>query len=42
MAENTATENTDNGKFDATFTNWCLKSEIVTVTLACTDKAIIP
>ncbi len=42
VAENTATENADNGKFDATFTNWCLKSETITVTLACTDKPIVP
>ena len=40
-AENAATENTDGGKFDATFTNWCPKSETVTVTLACSDKSII-
>ena len=37
-----AVRDNQEGKFDATFTNWCLKSEIVTVTLACTDKAIIP
>lgn len=42
VAENAAAEDTDKGKFDATFTNWCLKSETVTVTLACTDKSIIP
>ena len=42
VAENAATDDADAGKFDATFTNWCLKSETVTMTLACTDKAVDP
>ncbi|WP_191058862.1 hypothetical protein [Geminicoccus harenae] len=37
VPENAAVENNDTNKFDATFTNWCLKSETVTVTLACSD-----
>jgi hypothetical protein len=37
IPENAAAEEGDNTKFDATFTNWCLKKESVTVTLACSD-----
>lgn len=42
VAENITVEDANNGKFDATFTNWCFKTETVTVTLACTDQGIIP
>ena len=39
VPENAAAEGSDTSKFDATFTNWCLKHETVTVTLACSDQA---
>ena len=39
VAENAVNEGDDpsNSKFDATFTNWCLKKETITVTLACSS-----
>jgi hypothetical protein len=37
VPENAATES-DDSKFDATFANWCFKSETVTVTLACSSQ----
>ncbi len=38
VPENAAAEGSDTSKFDATLTNWCFKSETVTVTLAWSDQ----
>lgn len=38
VPENASAEGSNTSKFDATFTNWCFKTETVTVTLACSDQ----
>lgn len=38
VAENAVNEAGNNSKFDATFTNWCLKKESITITLACSNQ----
>ena len=38
VSENAANEAGDNSKFDATITNWCLKKESISITLACSSQ----